>query len=227
MGDPAGDEAQRLEPLRLAQLVLDLLPLGDVEDEDEHGRATQVLDGAGQLLHLPDAAGKHYPVGDGPDGPGDLRRGLACGGAHLREIVGVDPLVGRVGALADELLRGHPGQLGHERVGVGDPSVLDDEDAGQRALGHLAELVLGVVTGGDVVEDADDSGGGTGCGRLEGEGDLRPEVDLSFRTPRRSREPVSTSPSRTFRAASASAARSSGWTMSDRRIRARSGGRSR
>ena len=175
MGDPAGDEAERLEPLRLAQLVLDLLPLGDVEDEDEHGRATQVLDGAGQLLHLPDAAGKHDPVGDGPDGPGDLRRGLACGGAHLREIVGVDPFAGPVGALAHELLRGHPGQLGHERVGVGDPSVLDDEDAGQRALGHLAELVLGVVTGGDVVEDADHSGGGPGRGRLEGEGDLRPE----------------------------------------------------
>ena len=72
VGEPSGHQAERLQPLRLAQLHLDLFPLGDVEEEHQHGRATQVLDGAGHLLHRPDTSGDHHTVGDGPDRPGDL-----------------------------------------------------------------------------------------------------------------------------------------------------------
>ena len=87
----------------------------------------------------------------------------------------MDVLPGPVGALALELLGGHARKLGHERVRVGDPPILDDEDPGQRALGNLAELGFRVVPGGDVLQDPDHPGRGSRCGRLEAEGDLRPE----------------------------------------------------
>ena len=175
VGDPPGHEPQRLQPLRLAQLLQHPLPLGDVHQRDQHRRSPQVLDLAGRLLHRPRHARRRDPVHDGP-----ARARHGCPGFDRRradrgQILGMDELSEPLGRLALDLAGLPPDQVGQHRIRVGDLPVLHDDDPGQRPLGDLPELGLGLVTGGDIVEDADRARGGARRGRIAGEGDLGPE----------------------------------------------------
>ena len=206
----AGEVADRLHPLGLAQVLLQLDLPGDVLDRALVGghRAVGSADGAGvvadrdhravgapqavlQTLHLPLVL----------DQPPEVRSGEGAGVEAVVEVDLCQLLEGRVAEHADE------GRVGHQHPAVDSGPVEADGDVvveGAESLLALAESLLGAAPlrhlpfqrlgpGGDqlleVVAMAGELGlGGLAVGDVPGGGDHRPH--LAVRRQLRDQEPV-------------------------------------
>ena len=164
VGDAAGEGAQALHLLRLAQLLLETLALGDVLPQaKEIGDFAGGVPDAGHLDGLPDL----HPVGPLPH---ELALPIVAGGDQLHEppvglLVGM-ALAQDAGVFLQALLEGMPRRLGELRIHVLGPAIGVGDDDGHRALldraGKLDVELLGQPLAGDVMTDGPDGDGGAG-----------------------------------------------------------------
>ena len=142
MGDAAGKLAHGLELLRLAQPLLELVALGEVDDvADDHGSTAEL----GRCAEDQDRDHRPVPaqalelVLEGLDLPIDPPPDVLL---DEHPEVGVDH-DGRVGA--DQLVGGVSEDAGEGRVHVAERAVVDDVDARHRVLGHDPEPLFALA----------------------------------------------------------------------------------